>query len=82
MLEAAEVIEHFQWKSKEEMEQYIVEHKEDIAEELADTLYWVLLLSNDLHINIVDAFNKKMEKNALKYPVDKAAGTHAKYTEL
>ena len=52
LLEAAEVLEHFQWKSPEEIGQYIKEQKAEIAEELADTLYWILLMSNDLEIDI------------------------------
>ncbi len=82
VLEAAEVMEHFQWKSKEEMDKYIKTNKEDISKELADVLYWVLLMSHDLDINVVDAFHKKMKKNEEKYPVEKARGRHDKYNQL
>ncbi len=82
VLEAAEVLEHFQWKDKTEIEKYVIEHKSDIGEELADVLYWVLLLAHDLDINLKAAFLRKMEINEKKYPVDKAKGTHKKYTEL
>jgi len=81
-LEAAEVLEHFQWKSPEEIAQYIKTNKEDIAEELADVLNWVLILSHDLGINISDAFEKKLLKNAAKYPVEKAKGSKKKYNQL
>lgn len=81
-LEAAEVLEQFQWKSPAEITQYVEAHKAKIGEELADVLYWVLLLSHDLGINLVEAFEKKMVQNAQKYPLDKARGSHAKYTEL
>lgn len=81
-LEASEVLEHFQWKNKEEIEKYIKEKKEDIGEELADVLFFILIMSHDLDIDIVEAFNKKMEKNAKKYPVEKSKGNHKKYTEL
>jgi len=81
-LEAAEVLEHFQWKSKEEMAEYVLKNRNEIAEELADVLYWVLLMSHDLDIDIVKTFNKKMEKNARKYPVEKAKGKHTKYSKL
>ena len=81
-LEAGEVLEHFQWKSPEEIERHIKQHKADIGEELADVLYWALLLSNDLGIDLADAFQKKMLKNALKYPIERAKGSHAKYDEL
>ena len=81
-LEAAEVLEHFQWKSKEEIEEYMKTHKEHVGEELADVLYWILLMSEDLEINIVEALNDKMKKNEEKYPVDKAKGKHTKYNNL
>ncbi|MDB5265937.1 MAG: nucleotide pyrophosphohydrolase [Parcubacteria group bacterium] len=81
-LEAAEVLEHFQWKNKEEVDTHLASHKTEISEELADVLYWVLLMSNDLEIDISDAFRKKLKKNGTKYPVEKAKGKHTKYTEL
>jgi NTP pyrophosphatase (non-canonical NTP hydrolase) len=82
MLEAAEVGEHFQWKNEKEIQTYIKQHKKDIGEELADTLYWVLLMANDLNIDIVKIFGEKMRKNEAKYPISKAKGKHNKYTEL
>jgi NTP pyrophosphatase (non-canonical NTP hydrolase) len=62
-LEVAEVMEHFQWKSEEEIQEYVHTHKEAIADELIDVLYWILLMSHDLNIDIVSAFEKKMKKN-------------------
>ena len=81
-LEASEVLEHFQWKSKEEMEKYVIEQKGEIGEELADVLYWVLLMSHDLNIDVLDALEKKIRKNEEKYPVEKAKGKHTKYNKL
>ena len=81
-LEAAEVLEHFQWKNNEEMARHSVDKKDEVGEELADVFYWVLLLANKLDINLVDAFEKKMAKNAAKYPIEKSKGSHKKYTEL
>ena len=68
LLEAGEVLEHFQWKNPEEMTRKVKEQKEDIGEELADVLYWVLLLSHDLDIDITDASRKKLARNEQKYP--------------
>jgi len=81
-LEAAEVLEKFQWKSEKEIEEYIKTNREDIGEELSDVLYWVLLASHDMNIDIVDAFEKKLEQNKKKYPIEKAKGRKDKYTEL
>jgi NTP pyrophosphatase (non-canonical NTP hydrolase) len=75
-LEAAEVLEHFQWKNKDEV------NAKEIGEELADVLYWVILLSNKFDINLTEAFEDKMIKNEKKYPVEKAKGSKAKYTQL
>lgn len=82
VLESTEVLEHFQWKNSEELKKYVVEHKEDIGEELADVLYWVLLMSHDLNIDVLKALDKKQTKNEEKYPVEKAKGNHKKYNQL
>ena len=79
-LEASEVLEHFQWKNGVELDKYVTGHKEEIGEELADVFNWILLMSHDLGINICDALNEKIEKNALKYPVAKVKGRADKYT--
>ncbi|MDD3150759.1 MAG: nucleotide pyrophosphohydrolase [Candidatus Gastranaerophilales bacterium] len=81
-LEAAEVLEHFQWKTNSEIEEYLRHNKEHIADELSDVLYWVLLMSHDLNINIIEASNKKMEENNKKYSIEKAKGNHTKYNKL
>ncbi len=82
VLEAAEVMEHFQWKNTKEMKKYVVENRDEIGEELADVLYWILLLSHDLKIDILGALDKKICKNETKYPIEKAKGKHTKYTKL
>ena len=82
VLEATEVMEHFQWKSVEEMREHIDKNKEAIGEELADTLYWILLLSNDLNVDIMKAFETKMEQNEKKYPIAKSKGSHKKYNDF
>jgi NTP pyrophosphatase (non-canonical NTP hydrolase) len=82
VLEAAEVMEHFQWKNSEAMEEYLKSHKDDVGEELADVLYWVLLMSNDLGIDIKLALEEKMKKNEAKYPIEKAKGSNTKYNKL
>ncbi len=79
VLEATEVMEHFQWKNKEEVEEHIRTSKPDIAEELADVLYWVLLMSHDLGIDILRALDKKIMKNGKRFPILKVKGKHSKY---
>lgn len=82
VLEAAEVLEHFQWKNWEDITKYIEKEKEAISHELADVLYWVLLMSNDLDINISESFIKKIKLSGEKYPIEKAKGKSDKYTKL
>jgi len=82
VLEATEVMEHFQWKNNDEMQKYIIEKKEDIGDELADVLYWVLLMSKDFEIDILESLDRKLKKNEAKYPVEKSKGKHTKYNEL
>jgi NTP pyrophosphatase (non-canonical NTP hydrolase) len=82
VLEATEVMEHFQWKNREEMDKYIVSNKSDIGEELADVLYWVLLMSHDLDIDVLEALERKIKINEDKYPVEKSKGKHTKYNKL
>lgn len=82
VLEATEVMEHFQWESIGEIEKYIKTNKAEIGEELADVLYWVLLMSHDLKIDILEALEKKILKNEVRYPIEKAKGKHTKYNRL
>ncbi len=81
-LEASELLEHFQWKNPKEISTYIKKNKIEIGDELSDVLFWVLLMSHDLEIDIVNAFIKKLEKNKLKYPIGKSKGKHIKYNKL
>lgn len=78
-LEASEVLELFQWTKDNQAK----EGKEaDMADELADVFYWLIMLSNHYNIDLTEALEKKMTQNEDKYPVEKAKGSAAKYTEL
>lgn len=81
-LEAAELLEHFQWRNGKELDEYVRTHKEEIGEEIADVLYWVLEISDVIGIDIKEALTKKLIKIEKKYPIDKSKGNHKKYTEL
>jgi NTP pyrophosphatase (non-canonical NTP hydrolase) len=82
VLEAAEVMEHFQWKNEKEMLEHLKTNKEEIGDEMADTLYWLLLMSQDFDIDILSALDRKFKKIEAKYPVEKAKGKHTKYNKL
>jgi NTP pyrophosphatase (non-canonical NTP hydrolase) len=81
-LEAAEVLEHFQWKTEEEIEKYVLESKNEIAEELADVAIYLFELADNLKIDLSESIDKKIEKNAVKYPINKVRGKHTKYDKL
>lgn len=81
-LEAAEVLEHFQWKSEEEAIEHIKKNKQELSEELADVFNWVLVMAHDFGIDIIKASEKKIKMNNQKYPEKKAKGRHVKYTDL
>jgi NTP pyrophosphatase (non-canonical NTP hydrolase) len=83
VLESAEVLEHFQWKSPEEVNTYAQENKADIAEEIADVLKYLVQLADNIGVeDIVQVALDKLQRDAAKYPVDKAKGKHTKYTKL
>lgn len=81
-LEAAELMELFQWKTDKQLSHWTKTQKSRIGEELADVLYWILLMSHDLKIDIAASLRSKMKQNADKYPVEKSRGRSTKYTDL
>lgn len=83
-IEAAELMEIFQWKENKPPSEVKKEAKtmEKIREELADVIIYSLAIANRLDIDVASAVQEKIEKNKKKYPVEKAKGTAKKYTEL
>ena len=73
-IEAGELLECFQWDSNYDIN--------EVKEELADVLNYCLLLSDKLNLDPKQIVLDKMEKTAIKYPVDKAKGKSTKYTKL
>jgi len=82
VIEAVELLENFQWKSKEEVEKYVKDHKGEIEEEIADIAIYLFELADNLGIDMPSAIERKLEKNAKKYPAEKARGKHTKYDRL
>lgn len=81
IVEAAELVEKFQWDTPAESQQLPAEKREAVSHELADTFVYLLRIAEVLDIDLIAAANQKIDLNALKYPVDKAKGSNAKYTE-
>lgn len=81
-VEAAELLEIFQWKSDEEVTALIAsESKQRIEEEVADVAIMLSYLCHDLNIDLNTAVRSKLKKNEIKYPVQKAYGDSRKYSE-
>lgn len=75
-IESGELLEAFLWKTSEDAD------KDKVREELADVLAFALLLADNYDFDIREIVLEKIQKNAQKYPVDKAKGTARKYNEL
>ncbi len=73
-IEAAELLEHFQWGKEYNIN--------EVSEELADVLIYCMYMADALDLDIKEIILNKMEKNAIKYPVDKSKGNATKYTEF
>ena len=66
-VEVAELVEHFQWLTEDESRQIKGNKLDEVKEEVADVLLYLLQICNQLEINPIDAAQKKLVKNALKY---------------
>lgn len=74
-IESGELLEEFLWDNDNF-------NLQNVKEELADVMIYCIHMANALDINIEDIINMKMDKNEMKYPVEKAKGKSNKYTEL
>jgi len=79
-IEAAELNELYLWKNS--IEEIETVDRDRLSEELADVLAFSLLLAEKNNLDVVEILQKKIKKNASKYPVNKARGTAKKYSEL
>ncbi len=82
VIEASELLEHFQWKTDQEVAEMLTGTGIDgIKEEVADIAIYLTYLSHDLGIDLEEIMAKKLDKNRKKYPVDKVRGSAKKYDE-
>lgn len=75
-IEAAELMEHFQWISQDDSRRLAAETKHHVGEELADVMCYCLALSNSLEIDLSQAIAAKMVRNRDKYPADEFRGLY------
>ena|SRR5271165_5528495 len=81
-VEAAELLEHFQWLSDADSNDLPPGTHARVREELADVLLYLVRLADKLNIDLASAAAEKIQINSAKYPVEKARGTNKKYTDL
>ena len=81
IVEAAELVEHFQWLTEEQSGNLPPEKLAEVELELADIQIYLISLAEKLKLDLVAAAEKKLVLNARKYPVDKARGNSKKYSE-
>ncbi len=81
--ESAELLEIFRFrKDGEDFVMNSQAERQQVADELADVMFFVVRLAQKYQFDLADIFAAKLEKNRQKYPVDKARGSNKKYTEL
>lgn len=81
-LEASELLEHFVWARDQEIASIVERRRNEIEAELADVAILLAYLCHDLGVDLATAVPRKIDANALKYPVDMARGRSEKYTRL
>ncbi len=81
-IEAAELMEQFQWKNDAECEEHLQANRESVADEMADVAIYLFELADLMKMDLGSAMLRKLEKNAAKYPVQKAKGSNKKYNDL
>jgi NTP pyrophosphatase (non-canonical NTP hydrolase) len=81
-VEAAELLEHFQWLTPEASMALDPDTRAGVREELADVLLYLVRIADRLDLDLIEAAHDKMRLNALKYPVERARGSSRKYDRL
>ena len=82
IVEAAELVEHFQWLTPEQSRDLPAAQRAEVELEIADVLLFLLRLCDKLQIDPVEAAHRKLELNAAKYPIDQSRGRATKYDKL
>lgn len=81
-VEAAELLEPFQWLTQEESRALSPDQCDSVRKELADVLIYLVRLADKLDVDLIEAARDKIAENTTKYPVEKSKGTSRKYTDL
>ncbi len=83
-IEAAELLEQFQWKDARAAAAHVADDagRRAVGDEMADVLILLVSCADTLGVDLVAAAHDKLARNAVKYPVEKARGNAAKYDRL
>jgi dCTP diphosphatase len=81
-VEAAELLEHFQWLTEEQSKRLSPATLAEVAEELADVMLYLIQIADKLDVDLLAAATSKLEKNRARYPVDRSKGSSKKYNEI
>ena len=82
IVEAGELLEHFQWLTEDQSRHLDAGKKQEVAFEMADVLLYLIQMGNELGVDLIDAAQRKVALNEQKYPVEQATGSSKKYDEL
>jgi len=82
IVECAELVEHFQWLTDEQSKRLPEETLDEVSLEMADIMIYLIRLADKLDVDLIDVVNRKMELNAIKYPVEKSKDLATKYNKL
>ena len=81
IVEAAELVEHFQWMKQKESFALTKDKLTAVEEELADILVYLVRMADQLDIDLISAAKKKIKSNEARYPAELVRGSSKKYTE-
>jgi dCTP diphosphatase len=82
IVEVSEIVEHFQWLTEEQSRNLSSKQIEEIKDEIADVLIYLMNFTDKLGVDPTSAVKEKIKKNRIKYPIEKAKGTAKKYTQF
>ena len=80
--EAGELMQHFVWKTPEQIPQVVQDKRAELTDEIADVAILLFELAHNLDIPLTEAMQAKLDRNEKRYPADKARGNNLKYNEL
>jgi len=81
-IEAGELLENFLWKTIEQSKNLTEKERSNVKHEIADIFIFLIYLCEEYKIDLLKEVENKIAVNKAKYPVEKAKGSHKKYTEL